>query len=181
MKNIETELDNVIAKEGGFTDDPADSGGKTIWGITEFVARSFGYKGDMRNMTRDQAKEIYKSQYWLQPKFDKVFIISPKIAGELFDTGVNTGVGTASKMLQRALNALNNGATAYPDMVVDGSIGAITLKALEVYLAHRGAIGETVLLRLLNSLQAVRYVEIAENRPKDERFVFGWISNRVEI
>ena len=181
MKNIETELEILIAKEGGYTDDPADSGGKTIWGITEFVARSFGYEGDMKNMTRDQAKEIYKTQYWLQPKFDKVFALSPKIAGELFDTGVNTGVGTASRMLQRALNALNNGATAYPDMTVDGSIGVMSLKALEVYLAHRGTIGETVLLRLLNSLQAVRYVEIAEARPKDERFVFGWISNRVEM
>ena len=50
---------------------------------------------------------------------------------ELFDTGVNMGPNVASAFLQRALNALNRGARDYPDLAVDGRIGAATLAAIE--------------------------------------------------
>jgi lysozyme family protein len=50
MKNIETELDILIGKEGGYTNDPLDNGGETIWGITKFVADSCGYKDSMKSM-----------------------------------------------------------------------------------------------------------------------------------
>lgn len=179
MKNIESELDLVISKEGGYSFDPKDSGGETIWGITKFTATAFGYTGNMKDMSRLQAKEIYRSQYWISPKFHKVFDISPEISFELFDTGINMGVGTAGRMLQRALNALNNECNLYPDMVVDGAIGNMTLTSLKTFLSSRGEDGEVVLLRALNSLQCVRYIELTESRPKDERFVYGWILNRV--
>jgi len=180
MKNLETELDVLIGKEGSYSNDPKDSGGATNWGITEFVARSFGYTGDMKDLPKGTAKEIYRQRYWVQPKFDKVFDISPEIAGELFDTGVNMGVATGSKFLQRALNVLNQEAKLFPNMTVDGSIGNMTLSSLKIYIDKRGTDGVKVLLRLLNAFQAVRYVEICEGKETQENFLYGWVLNRVE-
>ena len=45
-------IDEIIRKEGGYVNDPADSGGETNWGITVSRARQSGYNGDMRTMPR---------------------------------------------------------------------------------------------------------------------------------
>jgi lysozyme family protein len=181
MKDIEQELDVLIGKEGGYTNNPNDSGGETIWGITKFTADSFGYKDAMKDMSRDQAKEIYRARYWIQPKFDQVYKINPGIAMEMFDTGVNMGAGTAVKFLQRALNVLNQGGKIYPDMAVDGGLGAMTLAALQKFLDTRNQDGVVVMMRMLNAQQAVKYMEIAEANAKNEDFIYGWQLNRVEM
>lgn len=177
--NIADKIDRLIAKEGGYTNHPNDRGGPTIWGITEQVARAFGYRGDMREMARSVAVDIYTKRYWTQPRLDEIAVLSDAIAEELLDTGVNMGSATAGKFLQRALNVLNRGGTAYPDLTVDGGIGKVTAEALRVFLESRGAAGETVLLRMLNAQQSVRYMEIAESNPTQEVFVFGWQQARV--
>lgn len=179
MKNIETELDILIGKEGGYVNDPKDNGGETNWGITIFTARAFGYTSPMKDMTKIQAKEIYKSRYWIQPKFSEVFVLNSDIAFELFDTGVNAGPSVASKFLQRSLNVLNLEGTLYPDMTIDGVIGAMTLESLRIFLNHRKQDGVMVLLRMLNALQSVKYIEIAEANKSQERFEYGWQLNRV--
>jgi lysozyme family protein len=181
MKNIETELDVLIGKEGAYSNNPNDSGGETIWGITKAVADAFGYVGAMQGMTKDQAKEIYRKRYWSQPNFDKVFTINPNIAGCLFDTGVNMGTNTPGKFLQRALNVLNGNGTLYPDVGVDGAIGAMTLSALNKFLQLRKQDGENVLLRMLNAQKTLRYMEISENNHTQETFTYGWILNRVGV
>lgn len=181
MKDIEQELEVLIGKEGGYTNDPRDSGGETIWGITKFTADSFGYKGAMKDMTKDQAKAIYRARYWIQPKFDQVYKINPAIAMEMLDTGVNMGVGTAVKFLQRALNVLNQGGTTYPDMAVDGGLGAMTLAALQKFLDTRKQDGVIVMMKMLNAQQSVKYIEIAEASAKNEAFQYGWQFNRVEM
>jgi len=172
-------VDALIAREGGYVDHPADRGGPTKYGITEQVARAWGYTGDMHDLPIETARAIYVERYWSGPGFQQVSARTSAIAEELLDTGANMGPMVASKMLQRALNALNREATSYPDIPVDGVIGRMTLYALDQFIAARGAAGVTVLLRLLNALQACRYVEIAESRPSQEAFLFGWISNRV--
>lgn len=181
MKTLDQILDDIISVEGGYSNDPTDKGGETIWGITKFTATAFGYTGDMKSMSKDQAKDIYKRQYWIQPKFDKVNEINPDIAIELLDTGINMGVSTASKFLQRSLNVLNQTGTLYPDMVVDGSIGNMSLTALKAFIDKRGSQGVSVLLKLLNALQAVRYIEIAEGNQTQEKYEFGWVLNRVGV
>ncbi|MFH4268225.1 glycosyl hydrolase 108 family protein, partial [Acinetobacter baumannii] len=86
-------------------------------GITEAVARVNGWKGPMRDLPLDLAKQIYKQQYWINPRFDQVNTLSPLIAEELLDTGVNCGVAFAKPLLQRALNLLNNqGKGGWPDL-----------------------------------------------------------------
>jgi lysozyme family protein len=173
---------DIIEREGGFVDDPKDSGGATKYGVTERVARLYGYDGPMRDMPVEVAQAVYEELYWNALRLDRIHVLSPEIAEELADTGVNMGVGTAAHFLQRALNALNVNATVYPDLILDNIIGPASLAALAAYLKHRpGHDGLRVLLDALNSLQGVRYIEIAEARPKDERFVFGWFRARVGI
>ena len=172
-------IDAVIDREGGFVDHPADPGGTTRWGITEAVARSDGFTGDMRLLSRARAAAIYRRIYWLKPRFDRVAEPAPALAAELFDTGVNMGPAVASGFLQRALNALNRGASDYPDIAPDGAIGPATLAALDAFLGRRGKTGETVLLRAIEALQGERYLSLAERRPAAEAFLYGWLANRV--
>ena len=176
---IDTLIDDVIDREGGFSNHPADRGGATCWGITQAVARAQGYAGDMRTLPRAEAAAIYRRLYWLRPGFNRVATRAPLVAAELFDTGVNMGPAVAAAFLQRALNALNRGAADYPDIALDGQLGARTLAALDAFLARRGAGAEAVLLKAIEALQGERYVALAERRPADEAFLYGWLANRI--
>lgn len=177
--DVQATITALIEREAGYINHPNDRGGPTRWGVTEQVARAHGYTGSMQELPEEVAREIYLDRYWTGPHFDLVALRAEAIAGELLDTGVNMGPQVASKFLQRALNVLNRGATAYPDTAVDGAIGRMTLYALDQLLAKRGADGVTVLLRALNALQAVRYVELAEAKPSQESFAYGWLLNRI--
>lgn len=177
--NVERYFKTLLAKEGGYVNHPADRGGPTNHGITETVARAFGYTGRMEDLTREEATRIYLERYWVQPQFDKVQELSEVIAEELLDTGVNMGPAIAVKFLQRALNVLNQEGKTYPDVTVDGQLGRMTLAALKTFLEARGREGQMVLWRMLNAQQSVRYIEIAERNASQEAFQFGWQSNRV--
>lgn len=180
MPDVKELISELIEREGGFVDHPADRGGPTRWGITEAVARAHGYRGDMSDFPREEAEAIYRRLYWLRPRFHQVAQRAPRIAGELFDTGANMGPGVATTFLQRALTALNRNGKDYPDLVPDGRIGPLTLAALDAFLSVRGSTGgETVLLRALEALQGERYLRLAEKRPANEAFLYGWLANRI--
>ncbi len=180
MSPIDGFLEDLLRREGGFVNDPRDAGGATNFGITERVARANGFAGDMRGMTREQAKVIYRSEYWFKPHFDQIALRSESVAAELFDTGVNMGVETAGMFLQRSLTALNRAGKDFADLRPDGRIGPVTIAALVAFLNVRGTgPGEVVLLRALNGLQAARYIELSERREANENFLFGWLLNRI--
>ena len=174
-------INGIIEREGGskFTNDRADSGGPTRWGVTERVARQYGYKGRMEDLPYEIAYAIYKQMYWDALRLGDIEKLSLKIAEELADTAVNCGPTTASMMLQRALNALNDRGRYFPDIKVDGRIGPATVGNLAAYLKARKKDGELVMFRVLNCLQGARYVQLVEAREKDEKFIFGWMLHRV--
>lgn len=198
-------IDELIEREGDYVDNPLDRGGPTRFGISEAVARAQGYAGPMRRLPRDEAVAIYKRLYWLRPRLDKIAERSEAIAEELFDTGANMGPAVAITFLQRALSALNRDRKDYADLVPDGRIGPMTLAALDTFLRLRGgggdgrphpgqpgasggrphpgqpgaADGETILLRALDALQGERYIRLAERRPANEAFLYGWLANRI--
>jgi lysozyme family protein len=179
IHNIDTLIDKIITLEGDFSDHPADRGGPTRWGVTEAVARAHGYAGEMRHFPRAQAVAIYKRQYWHRPGFDQIARHAPHIAAELFDSGINMGTRIASGFLQRVLNALNRNGRDFQDIAVDRVIGGKTLSALEAFLGKRGSEGETVLLKAIEALQGARYIKLAETRPANEAFLYGWLANRI--
>jgi lysozyme family protein len=176
---IERLIDELIDREGGYVDHPADRGGPTRWGITEAVARADGYSGPMQAFPRARAAAIYRRIYWLRPGFVDIAKRAPRLGAELFDTGVNMGVRTAAGFLQRALNALNRGARDYQDIAVDGAIGPATLAALDGFLAARGAGAAGILVKAVEALQGERYLRLAELRPANEAFVYGWLAHRI--
>lgn len=177
--DIDQMIDELIGREGGYSSHPADTGGPTRWGVTQAVARANGYDGDMRGFPRDAAAAIYKRRYWEKPGYARVAATAPDVAAELFDTGVNMGPGVATGFLQRALNALNRDANDYADIAADGVIGDRTIAALNAFVAKRGKAGEAVLLKALNALQGERYIRLAERRPANEAFLYGWLANRL--
>jgi lysozyme family protein len=127
---VEELIDELIEREGGYVNHPADKGGPTRYGITEAVARAHGYAGSMAELPREEAEAIYRRLYWLRPRFDEVVERTPAVAVELFDTGANMGPAVAATFLQRALTALNRNGKDYADLVPDGRVGPATLSAL---------------------------------------------------
>lgn len=177
-KTIEQMIADLIKVEGGYSDHPADKGGPTMYGVTQAVARANGYTGLMREMPMSVATSIYRKKYFTAPGFESVYLLSPLIAEEMFDTGVNMGVTIPGPWLQRLLNVFNDAKT---DLAVDGAIGPATITALRLFLNKRGSDGETVMVRGLNCLQGTRYVELAENREQNRAFIYGWLKNRVDL
>lgn len=177
--DIDALIDEVIGREGGYANHRADKGGATRWGVTEAVARAHLYRGDMRFYPREDAVAVYRRTYWIRPGYDRVGEVAPRLAAELFDTAVNMGPDTATGFLQRALNALNRGGRDYPDLAVDRRLGVRTLAALTGFLATRGRSGEAVLVKAIDALQGERYVTLAERRPANEAFLYGWLAGRV--
>jgi len=180
--SIDSTIDATIGKEGAYSNHPSDRGGPTKWGITERVARKHGYTGDMRDLPRAEAVRIYRAAYVIAPCFDKVAEISPAVAEELFDTGVNMGPDVPARWFQEWLNAFNRQGLDYADIREDADIGPGTLNAFRALRAKRGAAAaDLVMLKALNSDQGARYKVLARSRPANEDFAFGWMANRVGL
>ena len=178
--DVDGMIEGLIDREGGYVNNSADKGGPTCFGITQAVARANGYSGDMRQLPREEAAAIYKRLYWMRPQLDEIAARSERVAAELFDTGVNMGPAVAITFVQRALTALNRNGKDYPDLTPDGRVGPATLAALDAFLNIRGkSSGEIVLLRALEALQGERYLRLAERRPANEAFLYGWLANRI--
>lgn len=174
-------ISRIIELEGGYVNNPSDSGGETNFGITEKVARKNGYAGPMVAMPYQVAFDIYCRRYWDVLRLDDVEDISVAIAAEVADTAVNMGPRRAALFLQRSLNVLNRKGYDYTDLVVDGVVGDATIGALRSFYHRRGSKGVIVLETMLNCLQGAFYVELAERREKDEEFIYGWFSHRVGL
>lgn len=184
MKDVESIIAEILRKEGSaYTNNPADSGGPTKFGITLATLTKYRNRHttaeDVMALTVHEARDIYRQRYVADPGYLPVLDVSPAIGAELVDTAVNAGVGRATEFLQRLLNALNRQGKDYPDIAADGDCGPATIAALRAFLGKRGKEGETVFLRGLNALQGAFYIGLAERRPKDETFLYGWLKERV--
>ena len=165
----------VFSVEKGYVNDPKDPGGATNHGITERVARDNGYEGEMRELPRDVAADIYARDYISKPGFDRVIVMSPAVGEKLVDAGVNAGPGRSARWFQHALNHLGRGGADYPTVTADGRIGPHTLAAYQALERKRGRIKACELtLKLLDAQQASHYMQL--NQPT---FVVGWVDHRI--
>lgn len=109
----------VFEDEGGYTNDAADPGGPTNWGITIFDARMYwkhdATAADVRNMPKSVAEDIYDKHYAQPIRYAD---LPPGVDYAVLDYGINSGISRGAKVLQRLV-----GVTA------DGKIGNITLHA----------------------------------------------------
>lgn len=125
----------------------------------------------------DLAKTFYREQFWRPVYGDQ--ISDQSIANKVFDTAVNQGTGTSIQYLQESLNLLNRNQRNYGDIVVDRKMGPKTLAAFNQFLKLEKAQPD-YLLKLLNLMQANRYVEIMKRDPTQQKFARGWL-NRVNL
>lgn len=99
---FDTAFDRLLGHEGGYVNDPNDPGGETNWGISK---RSYPTL-DIRNLTRDQAKDVYRRDFWERVHGDA---LPDGVAFQLFDYAVNSGVETAVRHLQRSVGVADDG------------------------------------------------------------------------
>jgi lysozyme family protein len=147
--NFDQAFTALLKHEGGYSNHPADPGGKTRFGITEAVAREAGYRGDMRELPLDLAKRIYKDRYWDAVRAEE---LPAAIRYAVFDAAVNSGPRQAIRWLQRAVGVRD-----------DGVIGPITLGAV------RATDPQALLRRML--AQRLRFMAGLPNWPSFSR---GW-------
>lgn len=161
-------VNKTLAFEGGYSNDPNDAGGATNFGVTLKVLQGFGedvdfnHDGvvnaeDVKIMSRDSAIAIYKELYWRGDD-----IVSQAIAEKHFDIGVNMGVGSAAKLLQKAV--LQSGR----NINVDGNIGPKSLELIN-------SIDEVELMTNLCDVQESYYWSIVQsNIEKKAASVYKW-------
>lgn len=146
----------VEISEGGTNNDPDDRGGKTKYGISEKQYPNV----DIDNLTFEAARLIYYNDYWQRNRCSEM---STALAIVMFDSGVNCGVTSAAKWLQKSVNNLGD------DIVVDGVIGPVTLTAINNYGHTKLAIG-------VLSYRLKRYIRLIDKNESQYKFIKGWIS-----
>ena len=99
--NFDKAFHELLGHEGGYSTHSDDPGGATMWGVTERVARANGYKGSMKELPVEKAKEIYRKDYWDAVQAD---ILPDELRYTIFDAAVNSGPVQAIKWLQACLN-----------------------------------------------------------------------------
>ena len=152
-------IEVVLHHEGGYVNDPKDPGGETNFGI----AKRSHPDVDIKNLTKDGAKEIYKEHYW---DGNKVESLPEQLRHIYFDMCVNQGKGRAVKILQRAANA--KGA----DLKVDGGLGPKTLAAIN---------DSNVELQRVRAYRVKYYADLVTRKPDLEKFFYGWFKRALEV
>ena len=140
----------VLRNEGGYVNHPDDPGGETNMGITKAQYPDL----DIKNITQNQAVEIYFKDYW--SPMNLLGINDPNMVLQIFDMGVNAGKRSAIKIVQRLVDAQE-----------DGIIGPETLGLVNAY--------EGDLVDIYKQERKKYYFDLARRKPQMQVFLNGWM------
>ena len=157
LSEFEDIIERVLEHEGGYVNDPKDPGGETNFGI----AKRSHPDVDIKNLTKEQATEIYKKEYWDK---NKVSELPTHLKYIYFDMCVNMGRSRAGRIVQRAAN--NKG----HNLVVDGVLGPVTLGKIS-----------NVELERVRAFRVKYYADLVTKKPDLEKFYFGWFRRSLEV
>lgn len=115
--NFDEAFEMLIGHEGGYSNNPDDPGGETMFGVTKNVAVANGYTGRMIDLPLDTAKSIYRKSYWDSIQAGS---LPEAVRFDVFDASVNSGPGQAIRFLQRATGVTD-----------DGRLGPLTIRAVK--------------------------------------------------
>lgn len=162
MANFAPIKDQIIPIEGGYVFNKNDPGGETKYGISK---RSYPHL-DIKNLTLDEANDIYKRDFWNVMKLDQVN--DQTIAEKVFWFGVHSGPVTSIKCLQKALIRIGM------FVMSDGIIGKETLLSVN-------SMPDTIFkLDSLKLEQIQYYVNIVNAKPSSREFLLGWINRALK-
>jgi lysozyme family protein len=155
MANFNDAIVKTLAREGGakFTDIAGDKGGATKYGISQAAYPNV----DIRNLTEQQARDIYKRDYWDRVRGDD--LTSQMVAENLFDTAVNMGVRTASRLAQSMLEI----------KPADGIIGSASLAVFNQQNEKEFIVHFTL-------AKIGYYASICNKDRVQSKFLLGWIN-----
>jgi len=127
-RNWDKCFDLVIVNEGGYVDNPADPGGATNWGCTKAVWEQYiGHevsKKDIRNLTKEDVKPLYKRNYWDAIHGDA---LPSGLDYCLFDCAINSGVGRATKFIQEIVGVFADGAIGNNTVTAINQMNTVTM------------------------------------------------------
>lgn len=183
MQTVERIAQEIVAREGGYVDDPDDPGGATNFGVTIHTMRRLGLDLtrdgvvdalDVRALTRDQAVTLFIDHYYQRPGIAR---LPESLRASVFDMYVNAGAN-AVKILQRLLREMGQ------EIAVDGLIGPQTVAAAEVAAkAAPDHIADAYGIARRNY-----YLSLADARPASRKFARsraggkgGWIKRAEEF
>lgn len=191
-------IPGLLSDEGGLVDDPTDRGGVTHWGISlRFLASEGAFDADgdgkadfdldmdgdidgqdVRLLTRDDATALYFRCFWQKLAIDTLPIIAP-IGEMMFNQGVNGGLVTARKLLQRAINSslmlVPPKQCNVAMLTVDGDIGQKTMTAMRFVMSWP-TLGAGALASAYRDAVRERYRDIVRRYPDQQRFLKGWLA-----
>ena len=183
MPSVEAIADAIVAREGGFVNDPDDPGGATKHGVTLGALKRFGQdmNGDGRITARDvqalgptEAREIFIEHYFFAPRIDE---LPEPLHATVFDAYVNKG-GNAVRILQQLLVDMGH------QISVDGAIGPQTLGAIKTAFA----IAPDHLVDAYGIARRNYYYRLGDRRPTLRKFARrrdggkgGWIIRAEEF
>jgi len=160
VKDVQDVIDDVIVREGGAktSNDPADKGSRTQYGISERANPKAWEDG---KVTEAEAREIYERKYIRYPGFDK--ITDKRLQSQLIDFGVNSGSFLAIQELQKILH-----------VNADGILGPKTLEALSA--ANPKVVNNALVVSRLKMIG-----RLLVRNPNQHKFALGWISRCCEF
>lgn len=183
MQSVHTIAEQIVAREGGYVNDPDDPGGPTKFGVTLQTMRSLGLDldadgdvdaRDVQLISQAQAVSIFVAHYFEAPGIGRLPVpLQPSV----FDMYVNAG-SNAVRILQRLLRDMGH------DLVIDGRIGPRTARA-----AH-GALKQApdYLVDAYGIARRNYYYSLADHRPASRKFARrrdggkgGWITRAEEF
>lgn len=183
MQSVRSIAEQIVAREGGFVNDPDDPGGATKHGVTIHTMRSLGLDldedgdvdvADVRRVTPELATDLFLEHYFTRPK---IHLLPEALQASVFDMQVNAG-SNAVRILQRLLRDMGL------DIAVDGAIGPQTARA-----AH-AALGEAPdhLVDAYGIARRNYYYRLADQRPASRKYARrrdggkgGWIVRAEEF
>ncbi|MBB97644.1 MAG: peptidoglycan-binding protein [Rhodobacteraceae bacterium] len=183
MQTVREIAEEIVAREGGYVNDPDDPGGATNYGVTIHTMRRLGLDltgdgvvgvADVRALTRDMAVDIFIQHYYQRPRIAE---LPSALRASVFDMYVNAG-GNAVKILQRLLREMGYAIS------VDGAIGPQTIGAA-ADAAHPDAL---VLRDAYGVARRNYYFRLADQRPASRKYARtraggkgGWIKRAEEF
>ncbi len=183
---IQTIAHEIVAREGGYVNDPDDPGGATKYGVTIHTMRALGLDldrdgdvdiRDVKLLTIQNAVDIFLKHYFYKPRINQ---LPECLHATVFDMQVNAG-NNAVKILQRMCNAIPG---TGPDIKADGAIGPNTLRKVEAAYGKLGASMEDA----YGVERRNYYFRLADRRPASRKYARtraggkgGWIRRAEEF